>query len=48
VGLSSFLTQYSTLFAQIGLILMAISNIYTYLQIRKKLRIYKSSVKSAS
>lgn len=44
VGLSSVLTQYSTLFAQIGLILMVISNIYTYLQIRKKLRIYKSSV----
>lgn len=44
VGLSSFLTQYSTLFAQIGLILMAISNIYTYIKIRKKLQIYKSSL----
>lgn len=40
VSLSSILTEYSILFAQIGLGLMIISNIYAYLKLRKKMQIH--------
>lgn len=41
VGVTSFLIQYSTLLAQIGLGLMIISNIYAFMKLRKKLKIYE-------
>lgn len=43
VGLSSFLTEYTILLAQLGLLIMVISNVYAYLNLRKKRRIMQSS-----
>jgi hypothetical protein len=38
VGATSFLIQYSTQLAQVGLATMALSNIYAYLSLRRKMR----------
>lgn len=38
VGATSFLIQYSTQLAQIGLALMALSNIYAFISLRRKMK----------
>jgi len=44
VGAASILIRYSTLFAQIGLGLMIVSNIYAFVILRRKLKIYRSKI----
>jgi hypothetical protein len=42
VGVSSFLTEYTTTLAQLGLLSMILSNMYAYWNLRKKQRTYQS------
>jgi hypothetical protein len=43
VGVSSFLTEYTVILAQLGLLFMVLSNVFAYRNLRKKRRIFQSS-----